>query len=264
MSLLDGRVALISGVGAGLGGDTARLFVDHGARVAMVARTRDVVRRIADEIGTRGGECLSLTGDITKVHDCRRVVADTIKTFGAIDILVNVAGKGDRASRVPLLEIDDEFTAWRESFEVNVIGTMKITRAVVPQMIGRRSGRIIMVNSMTSERVRQYSYAYSGAKAALQRITQVLALELAPHGIRVNSLHPGYMWGPIVQQTMERECARDGISHDEWKKHVVDDIPLGYIPPTSEYAGALLFMASDLSAAMTGQSLHVNAGQYMP
>ncbi len=263
MSLLADRVAFISGVGDGLGGDVARLFAREGARVVMLARKPDVIDRLSREIRIGGGICLPLVGDILKSSDCRAAFARAIETFGCVDVLVNVAGKGDRTNRIPLLEIDDDFTLWRESFEINVIGTMKMTRAVVPHMVARRSGRVIMVNSMTSERVRPYSYAYSASKSALQRITEVLALELAPHGIRVNGIHPGFMWGPVMQATMERESALAGIGQAEWKERIERDIPLGYIPSTSELAGVLCFMASDLSAAMTGASLHVNGGQYL-
>lgn len=261
MKLLDERVALISGVGQGLGGACARLFVEHGAKVALLARTDAVTRALAEELGQEN--CLVVSADIQRVEDCGRAVRETLTRFGRIDVLVNVAGRGDRANRAPLLELDDEFTAWRESFEINVIGTMKITRAVTPHMMARKRGAIIMTNSMTGERVRPHSYAYSGAKAALQRVAQVLALELAPHGVRVNSLHPGYMWGPVVEATMQREAAASGVTEAEWREATTRQIPLGYIPPVSEYAGALLFMASDLSQPMTGASLHVNGGEYM-
>lgn len=263
MGLLQGKVAIVSGVGEGLGGDAARLFAGEGAKVVLMARSAAIVERIQREIENAGGESIVALGDITKVADCAAVAAKALNAFGQIDVLCNVAAKGDRPYRLPLLELDEEFTPWRESFEINVIGTMKMTRAVIPHMIERKQGRIIMVNSMTGELVRQHSYAYSASKSALHKIAQVLALELAPHNIRVNSLHPGYMWGPVVQATMERESALTGLTQDEWRKNVAREIPLGYIPPTSEYAGALLFMACDLSAPMTGASLHVNGGQFL-
>jgi NAD(P)-dependent dehydrogenase (short-subunit alcohol dehydrogenase family) len=263
MDLLADRVAVISGVGDGLGGDAARLFAREGARVVMLARQADIVEAIAGEISASGGSCIWCTGDIRNSIDCQGAVARALEEFGRVDVLVNVAGKGDRATRIPLLEIDEDFTPWRESYEINVIGTMKMTRAVVPHMMERRTGRIIMVNTMTSERVRPYSYAYSASKSALQRITEVLALELGPYGIRVNGIHPGFMWGPVMEETMERESRFLEISQAEWKQRIERNIPLGYIPPTSEFAGVLCFLASDLSSPMTGASLYVDGGQQL-
>lgn len=264
MRLLEGRVALLSGVGGGLGRDTALLFAQHGAKLVLVARSDALTSSIAQEVSALDSDCLVLVGDITSTGDCQRIAADAVAQFGKIDILVNIAHASDYSARCSILDVDPDLEGWRQCFEVNVFATMKITKAVAHHMADIGSGRIIMINSMTAERIQPGSFAYSGSKSALQRMTQVLAQDLSRFGIRVNGLHPGFMWGPSVENSFLRHADENGTSVETEKARIEEQIPLGYMPPTNEYAGTLLYLASDLSLPMTGQSLHVNGGQWMP
>lgn len=272
MGLLDGKVAILSGVGEGLGRDAALIFAREGADLVLAARSDAVIGKVAAEVEGQGRKALAITADIENLEDCRNLVTQSIARFARIDVLVNIAyrseghagaiGKVD--DRVGILQSEPDLSNWRPQFDLNVFGTMQITKAVVDHMVQRRSGSIIMVNSMASRLGVGLAPSYSASKAALESLTRSLAQELGPHGIRVNGMHPGYMWGPQIEFIMRHRAEQGGISVDEEVDRVTQAIPLGYIPPTREYADTLLYLASDLSRPVTGQGIHVNGGQYCP
>lgn len=263
MGMLTGKIALISGIGDGLGRDVAKLFAREGAALVITARRTTLIDQLAAEINKSGGRCRALICDITREEDCARVVATATELFGHIDILVNNAYSTNAAEWLPLMELPEDLSTWRSDFETNVFGTMKMTRAVVPHMVARKCGRIIMINSMVTELLRSGMSPYSGSKAAQEKIAKTLALELGQYGIRVNCVHPGYMWGAGVERGLHTFAAQNGTTYEVEKQKVIDQIPLGYIPPTSEYAGIVLFLASELSLPLTGQSIHINGGQFI-
>jgi NAD(P)-dependent dehydrogenase (short-subunit alcohol dehydrogenase family) len=263
MGLLDGETALLSGVKTGLGRDTALLFAREGANLVLTARKPDVIEAVADEVRTLGRPCLPIVADITSVDDCQRTTQAAIDTFGAISILVNIAYKGAWPNITPLIDCQPDLSDWRTCFDVNVWGTLQMTREIARHMVAIRKGRIVMINTMTAERVYEGSEAYSGSKIALQRMTGSIAMELGPHGIRVNSMNPGYMYGPQVEKVLAQRAAEHGTSSEAEYAAVANDAALRYTPPTSEYAKTILFLASHLADAVSGQSLHVNAGSFL-
>ncbi|WP_342244579.1 SDR family oxidoreductase [Pseudomonas sp. OTU5201] len=263
MSLLIDQVVLLSGVGEGLGRDAALLFAEHGADLVITARRSEHVERIAEEVRAKGRQCLPLVCDIALLEDCERTVAAAIGHFGRIDTLINIAYRGDWPQRVTLLDSQPDLSNYRDCFEINVFATLQMTRSVARHMVERRSGRVVMINTMTAERVLPGSEAYAGSKIALQRMTRAIAMELGEYGIRVNSMHPGFMWGPQVKKVMETRAEQNGTTPEHELRLVSEQAALRYIPSTEEYARTLLFFASPLSDAVTGQSLHVNGGLYM-
>ncbi len=262
MILAKGKVALLSGCGAGLGRDTALLLAKEGADLVISARKPDEIEAIAEEVRALGQQCLPVIGDITKLADCERVTEMAIEKFGRIDILVNIAHLADWPKRLTLMESEPDLSNWRACFEVNTFATMQMTRQVAKHMIRQRSGRIVMINTMTAEKVQPASYAYTGSKIALQRMTRILAMELGEYNIRVNSMHPGFMVGPQNVKVMTSRAEQNGTSVEEERALVAKEAALGYLAPTEEYARVVLFLASPLADAVTGQSLHVNAGHY--
>ncbi len=263
MTLLVDQVVLLSGVGDGLGRDTALLFAEHGADLIITARRPDMIEPIAEEVRAKGRRCLPLVCDIASLGDCERTVATAIGQFGRIDTLINIAYRGDWPQRITLLDSQPDLANYRDCFEINVFATLQMTRTVAQHMVERRSGRIVMINTMTAEKVLPGSEAYAGSKIALQRMTRAIAMELGEYGIRVNSVHPGFMWGPQVRKVMETRAKQNGTTPEQELRLVSDQAALRYIPSTEEYARTLLFFASQLSDAVTGQSLHVNGGLYM-
>lgn len=263
MKHLENKVVFLSGVGAGLGRDTALLCAGEGADLVITARKMDEIERIQAEVRALGRECLAICCDIQNLTECQRVTEAAIAHFGRIDVLVNIAYKGAWPNLCTLLESEPDLSNWRDCFEVNVWGTLQMTRCVAVHMAERQTGRIVMVNTMTAEKVYEGSEAYSGSKIALQRMTRSLALELGPLGIRVNSMHPGFMWGPQVEKVLSQRASENGTTLQKEIEAVAKNAALRYIPPTAEYAKVLLFFASDWSDAVTGQSLHVNGGLYL-
>jgi NAD(P)-dependent dehydrogenase (short-subunit alcohol dehydrogenase family) len=258
MALLDGKVALVSGAGPGLGRDIALACARHGAIVAVGARTEDNVEAIAAEIGGLGAKALAFPLDICDADSCRGAVERVVATFGGLDVLVNNAfHAGDRTHFVDA-DLDD----WRRTMDVNLFGTLQLTQACVAPMAERGDGRVVMVNSMSAVRMRPRFGAYTASKAALAAATKILAVELGARGIRVNGIHPGYIWGDSVELYFEHLARRKGITPEEQYSEVASETALGYLPPPSEIAEAVVFFASDMSKPITGQALGVNAGHW--
>ena len=258
MALLDGKVTLVSGAGPGLGRDVALACGREGATVVVAARTEDKVQALAAEVEAAGAPALGLRLDITDAGQCRAVVERIVEAYGRLDVLVNNAF--DDGDRTPFLEAD--LDRWRRTTEVNLFGTLQLTQACAPQMVAQGDGRIVMVNSMSAVRIRPGWGAYTASKAGLAAVTKVLAAELGEHGVRVNGVHPGYIWGDSVETYFEYLAKQKGITAEEQYREVASETALGYLPHSSEIAEAVVFFASDMSKPITGQALGVNAGQW--
>jgi NAD(P)-dependent dehydrogenase (short-subunit alcohol dehydrogenase family) len=258
VALLDGKVTLVSGAGPGLGRDVALACGREGATVVVAARTEDKVQALAAEVEAAGAPARALRLDITDAGQCRAVVERIVEAYGRLDVLVNNAF--DDGDRTPFLEAD--LDRWRRTTEVNLFGTLQLTQACAPQMVAQGDGRIVMVNSMSAVRIRPGWGAYTASKAGLAAVTKVLAAELGEHGVRVNGVHPGYIWGDSVETYFEYLAKKKGITAEEQYREVASETALGYLPHSSEIAEAVVFFASDMSKPITGQALGVNAGQW--
>jgi len=257
--LVDGKVALVSGIGPGMGRDISLLLAEHGATVALGARTVEKCEAVGAEVDAAGGRSLALRLDITDAESCQAAVDATLEQFGRIDILVNNAFHDGDFARF----IDADLQSWRHTMEVNLWGTLQLTQLVARQMREQGDGgRIVMINSMSAVRAQERFGAYMASKAALAAATKTLAKELGGAGIRVNAVHPGYIWGDSVEQYFRYQADKRGISFDERYAETAAETALGYLPHSSEIAGAVLFLASDLAKPVTGQALHVNAGHW--
>ncbi len=258
MGLLDGKVALVSGVGPGMGRDIALQLAEHGADVVLGARTEANVDAVADEVEGLGRKAVRTQLDITDADSCQRAVDSATSALGRVDILVNNAfHDGDHR----LFEKAD-FDSWRTTMDVNLWGTLQLTQAVVPVMKQQRDGRIVMVNSMSAVRTEARYGAYAASKSALATATKTLAQELGQYGIRVNGIHPGYIWSDKVEWFINFMAEKEGITFEEKKAHLEAETALGYLPHSSEIAGSVVFFASDLSKCVTGQALGVNSGHW--
>jgi NAD(P)-dependent dehydrogenase (short-subunit alcohol dehydrogenase family) len=178
--------------------------------------------------------------------------------FGRIDVLVNNAFLPPSMKRVE----HDTVEHWRESFEVNVLGSLHMTRAVIPQMKEQGSGSIVFINTMSIRTAEVKSAAYASNKSALLTLAQVLARELGEDGIRVNTVLPGHVWGPSLEWWFEHLAKKQGTTPQEVYDSVAGEAALRHIPTSAEIADAVVFFASDLSRVVTGQSLDVNAGAW--
>jgi NAD(P)-dependent dehydrogenase (short-subunit alcohol dehydrogenase family) len=240
-----------------MGRDISLLLAEHGADLALGARTVEKCEAVAGEVSEHGGDALALRLDITDPASCQAAVDATVERFGRIDILVNNAFHDGDFSRF----IDADFDSWRTTMDVNLWGTLQLTQLVARQMREQGDGgRIVMVNSMSAVRAQDRFGAYMASKAALAAATKSLAKELGRFGIRVNGVHPGYIWGDSVEQYFRYQADKRGITFEERYAETAAETALGYLPHSSEIAGAVVFLASDLAKPITGQALHVNAG----
>jgi NAD(P)-dependent dehydrogenase (short-subunit alcohol dehydrogenase family) len=256
--LVEGKVALVSGIGPGMGRDISLLLAEHGAKVALGARTVSTCEDVGKEIEAAGGASLPLTLDITDAASCQAAVDATVERWGRIDILVNNAFHDGDYKFFLKADLD----SWRQTMDVNLWGTLQLTQLVATQMKAQGDGRIVMTNSMSAVRVQERYGAYAASKSALATATKTLAMELGRFGIRVNGVHPGYIWGESVQEYFMYQAGARGITPEEVYAEVAEENALKYLPHSSEIAGAVLFLASDLARPITGQALHVNAGHW--
>ena len=263
--LLKDKVVIVSGIGPGLGVKLAVEAAREGASaVICAARSADKLDDAEARIKALGGntKVLKQVTDITDRAQCDALAAAAIKSFGRVDALVNSAffhGEMDYASSADL-------DAWLAGpITTNLIGTLKLTQAVIPQMKKQKSGAIVMINTMAVRQVPPLGEAgYAASKAALANSTKWLAKELGGDGIRVNTVHMGWMWGAPVQGYMEWQASQSKVPVETLIAQVASQIPIGRIPPDDECARAALFMVSDYASVVTGASLDVNGGHYMP
>ena len=247
-AFLTGRTAIVTGAGAGIGKGIALSFAAFGARVAVVELVADTAERTAAEIAAAGGEALALPADVRDPDALGRAVEATVARFGGVDVLVNNVGGTFRA---PFLETVEK--GWDALIRTNLKTVLHGTRLVAPRMIGQgRGGSIVNVVSIEAVRAAPLYAAYAACKAAVVNFTQSMAVELAPHRIRVNAIAPDV-------------CLTEGLESlaDEAERarhpHLV---PLGRAGVPEDVAGAAVFLASDLSSYVTGVLLHVDGGTH--
>jgi len=271
--LLEGRRAVITGIGDGLGRSLALGFAREGATVVLAARRAVMLEAVAAEVEAAGGRALWRSTDVTIDEQCRALAEFAVGELGGIDILVNSAfhpgidgmtvyaddfdGSAPRWS--PLLDSDLD-GVWRDAMEVNFFGTLRMTKACAPHLIEAGDGRIVMINTQSTLWIKPTHGAYAASKGALATVTRTLATELGPHGVRVNGVHAGFIWGPPLERAMQAAADREGISLDDVKAGVEAQIPLGAMPTADEVADAAVMLASPLADAVTGQALAVNGG----
>ena len=263
--LLKDKIVVISGIGPGLGVKLAVESAREGATgVVVSARTAgkldDAEKRIR-EVNAKCSVLKSVT-DITDRKQCEALVEAAVKKFGRIDALINSAfvhGAMDYAASADL-------DSWQSGpIATNLIGTLKLTQAVAAQMKKQKSGAIVMINTMAVRQVPPLGEAgYAASKAALATSAMYLAKELAPDGIRVNTVHIGWMWGAPVQGYVTWQAKELGIPEEKLKAQIAANIPLGRIPTDDECARPALFLVSDYASAVTGAALDVNGGAYIP
>ncbi|RIL06471.1 MAG: short-chain dehydrogenase [Proteobacteria bacterium] len=254
--MLQGRVAIVSGIGPGMGRDVSLALAREGADLVLAARPASKLAEVAEEVRAAGRRALEVPADITRVDDCRRVAAQAQEAFGRADVLVNNAFDMGAFVRMEDATAEDLLRPLR----VNLIGSLQLTHEVLPLMKAQRRGSIVMINSMIVRDVLPSMGPYGASKAALLAATQGLAREMGPHGIRVNSVVPGYIWGESLRGYFAQQAKQRGVDPQTVYDEVAAQTALRHLPTSEEIADAVVFFASDLSRVVTGQSLDVNGG----
>ena len=247
---LDGQVAIVTGAARGLGLGVARRLVDDGARVVL-ADVDEAVHASADEIGGATGEVC----DVADSAAVDRLVAGMVARHGRLDILVANAGIGGGG---PIIEMDDD--AFRRLIAVNLEGVFFCCRAAARVMIPRRAGLLVTVGSIFGRDTPACSGAYGAAKAGVVALTQALARELGPFGIRANCISPGHMATEMHWTALARRAAIERRTFEELRDEVRLSIPLGRHGAAEDIAGLASFLASPDAAYITGQTINVDGG----
>ena len=256
MELKD-RVALITGSGRGIGRAIAHLFAKEGAAVFMTARTAQELSATAGEISVNGGRAAYVAADLTLEAECTHVAAACREKFGRIDILVNNAGHYGPVVPVeeyPLAEFD-------KVIAIHLRAAFLLSKLVLPEMYARKSGVILNMSSLSAKTAYSWGSAYAAAKAGMLGLTRVTAAEAARKGVRVNAICPG----PVTETQMSKDLGavlakKMGVSAEEQLAGFLNGLLQGRAQTAEEIARAALFLCSEQSSAMTGQTINVDGG----
>jgi NAD(P)-dependent dehydrogenase (short-subunit alcohol dehydrogenase family) len=244
---LQGRIALVSGGGSGIGRATAIRLAEDGADSVVLDVNLDGARETATRLEKLGRRAVAQRADVTRSDEVRAAVEQAERTLGPIDVLVNNAGLAWQATFLEMPEAD-----WDRMLAVHLKGAYNCTRAVLPGMLERRWGRIVSLSSIAGLGGTGRSVAYATAKAALIGFTKSLAREVAPHGITVNAVAPGFIATPMTSTWPADRRAR-----------VAEETPVRREGTPEDIAHAIAYLASEEASFVTGQVLSPNGGRYM-
>ena len=255
--LLESRVAIVTGGGRGIGCAIARRFAAEGAAVVVTARTEAEIGAVATDIQRAGGKAAAVAADVSREADCETIVRTTLQTFRAVHILVNNAAIYGPVQPVEKITPRE----WDDVMGVNVRGPFMLARLVLPEMYKQKSGAILNISSAASKTAFALNSTYSSSKAALEGLTRTLAAEGGRKGVRVNAICPG----PVTETKMSQDLTRQFAAYfhsegGELLKRMIEGLLQGRPQTADEIASAALFLVSDHSSAITGQTLNVDGG----
>lgn len=256
--LLKNKVIIISGVGPGMGQNMAKIAAREGAKVGLGARNQDFIDAVAKEITDAGGQALALSTDVTKADDCKALAQAVQDKFGAIDGLVNSAYVHGNWATSDVADPEE----WSAVYDVNCLGALRMSQAVLPAMKGQGRGAIVNVSTMATVNPFPGEVAYAASKGGLNVLTKHMATDFGKFGVRVNACRMGWIGGAPVYGYIDAQVAA-GRAREEVMGEITGRIPLGIIPPEEDCAKAVLYFVSDYANVVSGATLDVNGGQYM-
>jgi NAD(P)-dependent dehydrogenase (short-subunit alcohol dehydrogenase family) len=255
--LLQDKVVVVAGVGPGLGRSIALQSARAGADVVLAARTASRLDEVAKEIAALGRRGLAIPTDITDDGATAHLAEAALDAFGHVDALAYNA-----LAMPPIADLADvSLAAIRTSLDANVVAALQLTRLFVPALAATR-GSVVMINSMVVRYSQRTMGPYKMAKAALLALAQSLATELGPRGIRVNSVAPGYIWAGTLKWYFGYLAEQRGVPAAQVYDETAAMTDLRRLPEPDEIADAVVFLASGLARAITGQCLDVNSGEF--
>ncbi len=243
---LSGKIAVVTGASRGLGRAMSLGLAEAGADLALVSRNMSLLEAVAGEIGQLGRKSLPISADISNLNDVNNMVEKAVSEFGRIDILVNNAGTTVRMAAEDYTE-----EAWDQVIDVNMKGAFFCAQAVGKVMIEQRSGKIINIASLLSVIGVPNALPYAASKGAISLITRTLAVEWAKYNINVNAIGPGYFRTDLTKSLQEDE---------DRSARILSRIPMGRWGEPDELKGAAVFLASEASDYMTGQTIYIDGG----
>ena len=255
---LEDRIAIVTGAAKGMGADICRAFAREGAHLALAARECAPLEVLSREVETLGRQALVEPTDVTDEDAVQRLVDRTRAAFGGrIDILVNAAGVTGPIE-TPVWEIKAE--DWDHVMAANVRGTFLPIKHVLPTMIAQRYGKIVNISGTSGLRGYKLRASYSSSKWALRGLTRTVALEAGPYNVNVNALHPGIVDGPRMEKLCREKARKRGWTPEQVREEYVQEMALRRVTSARNVADAVVFLASDASQNMTGQSITVDGG----
>jgi len=249
------RTALITGAGKGIGEAISLALAGQGLRVALAARTRADLERVAERIRAQGGEAWPVQCDVTEPASVASAVLAVTARYGPITVLVNNAGA---AGSHKFLDHDDAL--WQRMLDVNLTSVYLVSKAVAPQMVAERWGRIINIASIASKIGGKYLAAYTAAKHGVLGLTRALAAELVSYNITVNAICPGYVDTPLTEAAVANITARTGRTPGEARATLERVSPQNRLITAEEVAAVAVLLAGDSARGINGQAINVDGG----
>lgn len=256
---MEGRVAVVTGAGRGLGREIALALGSEGASLVLAARSTGQLEDVADQLRDLGRPALVVPTDVRQPEDVAQLAEAALSEFGQVDALVNNSGVTGPVA--PLWEVDVD--QWRDTLDVNLTGAYLCCHAFLPSMIERRRGSIVMIGSIIGKEPFPDRGPYAASKMGLVGLTRALAAEVGEHGIRVNLVTPGYVRGERLSRVLGDLAESRGSSIDDVRREFEDRSPLRRFVDPEDVAAAVVFLASDASSSTTGADVNVNGGVVM-
>lgn len=246
MHNLNNKVVIVTGAGKGIGYETAKVFYNYGAKIAVISRNGDDLSRLKDELGASEDSFYQMQGDVSEERSVNAFVDNVHKKFQGIDCLINNAGMRFRKKF-----LDISYSEWQSVMNVNLGSAMLMSKAVIPHMVKHGGGRIINMASIVGTLGLPQLAAYAASKGAIISLTKALALEFADFNINVNVVAPGFCKTSYSEKFKE---------NDELYNFTIERTPMKRWGESTDIANACVYLASDLSTYVTGEVLNVDGG----
>ncbi len=255
---LDKQVAIITGASRGIGLSIAQAYAAEGATLCLIATDTARLQEVQDSLGLPAERIMTLGVNVTDRQACFDAVAQVEQRFGRVDVLVNNAGVYRSKSF-----LDYSAQDFQDMLDVNLFGVLHFTQACLPGMQARRYGRIVNMASTAGKWGSRNQSAYNVSKHAVVGLTRCVALEASPFAVTVNAICPGFIQTDMVEALKTQVAQATGVSPDDMVKAALTRVPLGRVLEPSEIAGLAVYLGSNESSGMTGQSIHVDGGMVL-
>lgn len=258
--ILEGKTIAVSGVGPGLGGEVAACALRDGANVVLGARNAEKLDKIAAELDPTGERVAACPMDVVDEAKCQTFAKTAVDRFGSLHGVVNVAAMDTLFGTLESTSADD----WAKAMQTNVVGSAQVAKAATPHIEASGGGSIVLVGSLSMWLPPPNpQIAYASSKGALISAMYHMAHELGPKKIRVNMVIPTWMWGPPVQMYVKWQAGERKVDEQVIIDEITANMPLGEIPKDEDVAEMAVFLCSDRARMVTGETIQVNAGEFM-